>query len=95
MTRSNEVAPKLAIIGTGIAGLGCAHFLQSRFNLTRRSLECGDLSPLSAGDLSPSKSRTRPAFSAPLPRGSASPTSRRSNQSGDKSPHSIFAVFPA
>ena len=25
---------KLAIIGTGIAGLGCAHFLQSRFDLT-------------------------------------------------------------
>ena len=54
--------PSLAIIGTGIAGLGCAHFLQSRFNLTRRSLECGDLSPLSAGDLSPSKSRTRPTL---------------------------------
>ena len=27
-------APKVAIIGTGIAGLGCAHFLQSRFDLT-------------------------------------------------------------
>ena len=25
---------RLAIIGTGIAGLGCAHFLQSRFDLT-------------------------------------------------------------
>jgi len=27
-------APTLAIIGTGIAGLGCAHFLQDRFDLT-------------------------------------------------------------
>jgi len=52
-----------AIIGTGIAGLGCAHFLQSRFDLTRRSLECGDMSPLSAGDSSPSKSRTHPIAS--------------------------------
>lgn len=26
--------PKLAIIGTGIAGLGCAHFLRHRFDLT-------------------------------------------------------------
>jgi predicted NAD/FAD-binding protein len=26
--------PRLAIIGTGIAGLGCAHFLQRRFDLT-------------------------------------------------------------
>ncbi len=53
---------KLAIIGTGIAGMGCAHFLQSRFDLTPRPLDCGDLSPLSAGDSSPSKHRTRPAF---------------------------------
>jgi predicted NAD/FAD-dependent oxidoreductase len=29
--------PGLAIIGTGIAGLGCAHFLQSRFDLTPRA----------------------------------------------------------
>src|SRR5215510_10330455 len=26
--------PRLAIIGTGIAGLGCAHFLHGRFDLT-------------------------------------------------------------
>ncbi len=26
--------PRLAIIGTGVAGLGCAHFLQQRFDLT-------------------------------------------------------------
>ena len=26
--------PRLAIIGTGIAGLGCAHFLQRDFDLT-------------------------------------------------------------
>ena len=26
--------PKLAIIGTGIAGLGCAHFLHRHFDLT-------------------------------------------------------------
>ena len=26
--------PRIAIIGTGIAGLGCAHFLQRRFDLT-------------------------------------------------------------
>jgi len=25
---------KLAIIGTGIAGMGCAHLLQNKFNLT-------------------------------------------------------------
>ena len=26
--------PTLAIIGTGISGLGCAHFLQHRYQLT-------------------------------------------------------------
>ncbi|MEZ5385399.1 MAG: FAD-dependent oxidoreductase [Prosthecobacter sp.] len=26
--------PRLAIVGTGIAGLGCAHFLHRRFDLT-------------------------------------------------------------
>ncbi|MEN9634001.1 MAG: hypothetical protein RL077_2405, partial [Verrucomicrobiota bacterium] len=26
--------PSLAIIGTGIAGLGCAHFLQRHFDVT-------------------------------------------------------------
>ena len=26
--------PRLAIIGTGIAGLGCAHFLQRDYDLT-------------------------------------------------------------
>jgi predicted NAD/FAD-binding protein len=26
--------PRLAIIGTGVAGLGCAHFLHQRFDLT-------------------------------------------------------------
>ncbi len=29
-----HVAPTLAIIGTGIAGLGCAHFLHARYDLT-------------------------------------------------------------
>ena len=26
--------PRLAIVGTGVAGLGCAHFLQHQFDLT-------------------------------------------------------------
>ena len=64
-----------------------------------RAAECGDLSPLSAGDLSPSKSvprptfLTRPAPDGPLLRGPASPTSRRSGQSGDESPHSKARAF--
>ncbi|MCW0217874.1 MAG: NAD(P)-binding protein, partial [Prosthecobacter sp.] len=32
--------PRLAIIGTGISGLGCAHFLHKRFDLTL--YEAGD-----------------------------------------------------
>ena len=51
-------------------------------------LECGDLSPLSAGDLSPSKSEARPHVHEPLERGSALPTSRQSEESGDESLHS-------
>ena len=51
-------------------------------------LECGDLSPLSAGDLSPSKSDARPQVREPLKRGSAGPTSRPGAESGDESPHS-------
>src|SRR2546426_12154734 len=47
------------------------------------SLVCGGLSPLSAGDLSPSEARV---ICEPLKRGSAGPTSRPSGQSGDKSP---------
>ena len=54
----------------------------------QRTLECGDLSPLSAGDLSPSKSAARPQPGEPLERGSALPTSRQSGKSGDESPHS-------
>lgn len=54
----------------------------------QRLLECGDLSPLSAGDLSPSKSDARPQLGEPLKRGSALPTSPQSAKSGDESPHS-------
>src|ERR1051326_3580297 len=54
------------------------------FSLKRYTLECGGLSPLLAGDLSPSESWV---VSEPLKRGSAGPTSRPSGQSGDKSPH--------
>ncbi|MFN3410006.1 MAG: hypothetical protein ACK45B_13490, partial [Limisphaerales bacterium] len=54
-----------------------------RGHILEITLECGDLSPLSpAGDLSPDEG----AFSAR--RAAASPTSRRSGKSGDKSPHS-------
>ena len=64
-----------------------------------RSLECGDSSPLSAGDWSPSNvgarplvSAAAPSFTARLPRRAAWPTSRPGGQSGDKSPHSISAL---
>jgi excinuclease ABC subunit A len=60
------------------------------------ALECGDLSPLSAGDLSPSSvvARTllpKRASTAPLraaERGAALLASQQSNERGDKSPHS-------
>ena len=52
-------------------------------------LECGDLSPLLAGDLSPSTSHVA-VMSRAAGRGSVWPTSRPNNQSGDKSPHSTF-----
>jgi hypothetical protein len=52
-------------------------------------VECGDLSPLSAGDLSPSQPQACPHFSEPLGRGSAWATSRPGGESGDESPHSI------
>lgn len=60
--------------------------------MSDRFMECGDWSQLSAGDLSPSKPRTRSVLDEPLPRGSAVPTSRRSGQSGDKSPHSTVGA---
>ena len=61
-----------------------------------RALECDDLSPLSAGDLSPSnvvgreyyKKRTVPEVRHAAPRGAALPTSRQSRQSCDQSQHS-------
>jgi len=58
-------------------------------------LECGDLSPLSAGDLSPSNVGTRANYREPLICDSALPTSRQSGESGDESPHSktLRAVF--
>ena len=52
------------------------------------AMECGDSSPLSAGDLSPSKLHTPPSCCEPLGRGSAWPTSRPGEESGDKSQHS-------
>ena len=60
------------------------------------AMECGDLPPLLAGDLSPSHGvmRTyrvkRPVLviRRAAPRGAALPTSRPSGKSGDKSPHS-------
>jgi tetratricopeptide (TPR) repeat protein len=51
-------------------------------------LECGDLSPLSAGDLSPSKANQRAEANERPMRGSAGPTNRPGEESGDKSPHS-------
>jgi excinuclease ABC subunit A len=54
----------------------------------RPVLECGDLSPLSAGDLSPSTTIDVASPSRTAGRGAALPTSRRSAISGDKSPHS-------
>jgi len=61
-----------------------------------KRLECADSSALSGGDLSPSKSfrhrlasRRLSGRVAPL-RVPAPPTSRRSAESGDKSPHSAF-----
>lgn len=55
---------------------------------TVRAMECGDLSPLSAGDLSPSTCWAHSAFVEPLLRGSAWRASPPSAKSGDKSPHS-------
>jgi ABC-type antimicrobial peptide transport system permease subunit len=62
-------------------------------------LECGDSSPLSAGDMSPSSpggrtnwwSRACDAIRRAALRGTALPTSRQSGKSGDKSPHSKVA----
>ncbi len=51
------------------------------------TLECGDWSPLSAGDLSPSNAEARPNFAGPPGRGCALPTSRQGAKSGDRSPH--------
>jgi tetratricopeptide (TPR) repeat protein len=51
-------------------------------------LECGDLSPLSTGDLSPSKANQRTRAYEPQLRGVAGATSRSGAESGDKSPHS-------
>ena len=51
-------------------------------------LECGDLSPLSAGDLSPSTTQRATRAPHAAKRGSALPASRQSAQSGDESPHS-------
>ncbi|HMP82277.1 MAG TPA: ATP-binding cassette domain-containing protein [Verrucomicrobiota bacterium] len=56
------------------------------------SLECGDLSPLSAGDLSPSKTR-RARTQRTAERGAALLTGQQSDQSGDKSPHSKASLF--
>jgi len=60
------------------------------------ALECGDLSSLSAGDLSPSNAvvrmhcqkRSARVVRRTALRGAAWPTSQPSGQSGDKSPHS-------
>jgi len=54
----------------------------------RAVLECGDSSPLSRGDLSPSNNGSASKLLRAASRGSASPTSRRSAQSADKSAHS-------
>ena len=51
-------------------------------------MECGDSSPLSAGDLSPSNDQSVEKSRRAAGRGTAWPTSRQSNKSGDKSPHS-------
>jgi hypothetical protein len=56
------------------------------------ALECADLSALLAGDWSPSNAGHITNFPRATPRGAASPTSRRSRQSGDKSPHSKILV---
>ncbi|MBE0542480.1 MAG: class I SAM-dependent DNA methyltransferase [Verrucomicrobia bacterium] len=56
-------------------------------------MECGDSSPLSAGDLSPSNSPGAPASPRAAARGSALPTSRQSGKGGDKSPHSKTATL--
>ncbi len=64
--------------------------------LTGADLECGDLSPLSAGDLSPSSVEGQSSWwrrallvvRRTAGRGAAWATSRPSGQSGDKSPHS-------
>jgi hypothetical protein len=54
----------------------------------RSVLECGDVSPLSAGDGSPSTLQSRAQVLEPLERGAASPTSRQCGQSCDESQHS-------
>jgi hypothetical protein len=55
-------------------------------------MECGEFSPLSAGDLSPSNRAVCVEFFQTAERGSAWPTSRPSGQSCDKSPHSKFST---
>src|SRR6185503_16568015 len=57
--------------------------------LLRPTLECGEFSPLSAGDLSPSNAKTAAyVLLRAAKRGSALATSRQSAEGGDKSPHS-------
>jgi len=64
-------------------------------HLAEASLECGDLSPLFAGDSSPSTTTSQPSrpnrtasFPRAAERGTALLASQQSNESGDKSPHS-------
>ena len=68
---------------------------QARIVLAARArfMECGDSSPLSAGDLSPSNPPSATAASRAAGRGSALPASRQSGNSGDKSPHSKSATL--
>ncbi|MBE0544797.1 MAG: right-handed parallel beta-helix repeat-containing protein [Verrucomicrobia bacterium] len=83
-------------LGIVIRGFLCARTRPNRWKC-REALECGDLSPLSAGDLSPSNAvatesqvnhRKPLAICRAALRGAALPTRRQSGQSGDKSPHS-------
>ncbi len=64
-------------------------------HLAEASLECGDLSPLFAGDSSPSTTTSQPSrpnrtasFPRAAERGTALLASQQSNESGDKSSHS-------
>src|SRR5262245_59309128 len=55
---------------------------------TRSALECGDLSPLLAGDLSPSSWQTTREHPHAAERAVVWLTSQPNRKSGDKSPHS-------